>query len=200
MSNSIALDVVNELVRFSDVVNEVFVPSEFVSEIWKKYESSYSSTAMNQNNINGKVFEEIIALCLVKMDLMPFYMQAKVAFIPNVNYDFVLYDEVSPVSLSAKVSLRERWKQADLEAVALKYIHRNARSYVITLNTQEAAARKSKLGECMGINDFIVASSFDFDNLMHQLKNIHFKESPKIDVVTSNIVINKTTAKVRYNR
>ena len=72
MSNSIALDVVNELVRFSDVVNEVFVPSEFVSEIWKKYESSYSSTAMNQNNINGKVFEEIIALCLVKMDLSAF--------------------------------------------------------------------------------------------------------------------------------
>lgn len=198
MSNSIALEVANELVKYSDVVNEKFVPSEFVADIWRKFEKSYNSKAMNQNNINGKVFEEIIALCLVKMGLMPFYMQAKVAFIPNVNYDFVLYDEISPVSLSAKVSLRERWKQADLEAVALKYIHRNAKSYVITLNEKESAARKSKLSECMGINDFIVATSVDFDNLMQRLKNTNFKISPKIDVVTSNIVIDRNTATKRY--
>lgn len=198
MSTSIALEVVNDLAKYSDIVNEKFVPSEFVADIWQKFENTYSSKAMNQNNINGKVFEEIIALCLVKSGLMPFYMQAKVAFIPNVNYDFILYDEVCPVSLSAKVSLRERWKQADLEAVALKYIHRNAKSYVITLNEKESAARKCKLNECMGINDFIVATSVDFDNLIIKLKSTQFKLSPKIDVVTSNIVIDSAAAHTRY--
>jgi hypothetical protein len=194
MSASIAVTIVNKLSSNLNYQKGKFVASEFVSEIWKMY----SATHKSDNNINGKVFEEIIAMALVKSDLMPFYMQANVAFIPNVNYDFILYDDASLVSLSAKVSLRERWKQADLEAVALRYIHRKSQSFVITMNEREAAARNAKISECMGINSFIVATSKNFDALIAELKNTKFKLSPTFEVVTSKTIIDSNTAALRY--
>lgn len=194
MSASIAVTIVNQLSIRLNAQQGKFIASEFVSEMWNMYLAAHQP----DNNINGKVFEEIIAMALVKSDLMPFYMQANVAFIPNVNYDFILYDDASLVSLSAKVSLRERWKQADLEAVALRYIHRKSKSFVITMNEREAAARNAKISECMGINSFVVATSKNFDQLIAELKLTKFKLSPTFEVVTSKTIIDSSTAASRY--
>jgi|CXWL01.1.fsa_nt_gi hypothetical protein len=194
MSAGIAVTIVNKLSSNLNCQKGKFVASEFVSEIWEMYSANHKS----DNNINGKVFEEIVAMALVKSDLMPFYMQANVAFIPNVNYDFILYDDTSLVSLSAKVSLRERWKQADLEAVALRYIHRKSKSFVITMNEREAAARNAKISECMGINSFVVATSKTFDKLIAELKLTKFKLSPTFEVVASKTIIDSNTAASRY--
>ena len=40
---------------------------------------------------------------------------------------------------------RERYKQADLEAIALKYVHRKALSYLVTLEANEAKSVKAKI-------------------------------------------------------
>src|SRR5579885_1816629 len=123
-------------------------PSEFIKKYWDVYQKNYPST----QNIDGKVFEDLIAITLVREKIMPYYMQAKVAFIPYVNYDFIIYTlDIGPVSLSIKTSLRERWKQADLEAVALKYIHRKSKAYVITLDAEAVRRRRVDESQALGI-------------------------------------------------
>jgi len=170
-------------------------PSETIKSLWNCYEKEFPSN----NNVNGKVFEEIIGYILAREGCIPFYMQAQVAYVPNVNYDFILYDnEFGPIALSAKTSLRERWKQADLEAVALKYVHRNASSYAITLHEREAATRVSKLKDSMAINDFILATSSKFDALINEMKKRKFELAGTIQIVTSNTIIDKVASKTRY--
>lgn len=170
-------------------------PSQIISELWAQYQNNYASN----NNLNGAVFEELIGYTLTLAGCMPFYMQAKVAYVPNVNYDFICYDEkTGPVSLSAKTSLRERWKQADLEAVALKYVHRNAKSYLITLDHAVIKTRLDKIGDCMGLNDFILANSAEFDELIVSLQERHLSKAGKIEVISSNIIIDSKNYRDRY--
>jgi hypothetical protein len=191
---TIAITTLRKIVEDSGNLDNL-KPSEVVKKLWAVYEKNYESN----NNINGSVFEEVLGFVLAKEGCVPFYMQARVAYVPNVNYDFILYDDsLGPISLSAKTSLRERWKQADLEAVALKYVHRNALSYALTLNEQEAKTRISKLKECMALNDFILADSQRFDELIEQVKERKLEIAGKVDIVTSNTVIDRDAAHVRY--
>jgi hypothetical protein len=191
---TIAITLLRKIVEVSGDLSKL-TPSEIVKKLW----SVYQRDNISNNSINGSIFEEIIGFVLAKEGCVPFYMQAKVAYVPNVNYDFILYDDTQgPISLSAKTSLRERWKQADLEAVALKYVHRNALSYAITLNEQEAKTRISKLKECMALNDFILADSPRFDQLIQQVKERKLELAGKVEVVTSNIIVDQDAARLRY--
>lgn len=178
-----------------DHTNEGKKFSEIVADLWARYQAKYESN----NNLNGAVFEEIIGYTLSLSKCMPFYMQARVAYVPNVNYDFICYDDnLGPISISAKTSLRERWKQADLEAVALKYVHRNALSYLVTLDSSALQTRVDKLGDCMGLNDFILATSHRYDELIEEIRARNLSRAGVVQVVTSNIVIDSNTSKERY--
>lgn len=89
--------------------------------------------------VNGKLFEYILATLLIREQIYPIFMSAHVAFVPNVSYDIMLYTtDRGPICLSAKTSFRERYKQADLEAIALKYVHRRSLSYLVTLTENDA--------------------------------------------------------------
>lgn len=119
-------------------------------------------------------------------------MSAKVAFVPNVIYDLMFYTaERGPICLSVKTSLRERYKQADLEAIALKYVHRKALSYLITLEEREALGVQNKIksGDVIGLDEVIVATSPDFDHLINELKKYQFSDPPTVKVIESNQVI-----------
>ena len=101
-------------------------PSDYISIYWEAFQKHPEGN----NNLNGKIFEYILATLFVRENILPLYMSAKVAFVPNVIYDLMFYTaERGPICISAKTSLRERYKQADLEAIALKYVHRKALSY-----------------------------------------------------------------------
>ena len=144
--------------------------------------------------MNGKVFEYILATLCVRENILPIYMSAKVAFVPNVIYDLMFYtDERGPICWSVKTSLRERYKQADLEAIALKYVHRKALSYLITLETNEAKRIKHKIkgGDVIGIDDVIVATSDEFNELIQELKDFEFSNPPTVKVIESNQIITK---------
>ena len=117
-------------------------PSEYINKLWSKYESQPERNA----NLNGKMFEYILASLCIRESILPIYMSAKVAFVPNVIYDLMFYTaEKGPICWSVKTSLRERYKQADLESIALKYVHRKALSYLVTLNENEANNVKLKI-------------------------------------------------------
>ena len=117
-------------------------PSDYISTYWEAFQKNPEGN----NNLNGKIFEYILATLCVRENILPLYMSAKVAFVPNVIYDLMFYTaERGPICVSAKTSLRERYKQADLEAIALKYVHRKALSFLVTLEENEAKSVKAKI-------------------------------------------------------
>jgi hypothetical protein len=73
-------------------------------------------------------------------------MGAEVQFVPNAKFDLMFYThEIGPILLSAKTSLRERYKQADLEAMALRAVYRRSKTFLVTLNEQEARNVQAKI-------------------------------------------------------
>lgn len=184
---------------FEDLFPDFFsmkysAPSDYVTQCWSKYESQPDRNP----NLNGKVFEYILASLCIREDILPLYMSAKVAFVPNVIYDLMFYTaERGPICWSVKTSLRERYKQADLESIALKYVHRKALSFLITLSESEAEGvkRKIKSGDVIGLDNVIVATKPEFDDLVADLKSFEFEEPPTVKVIESNQVI--TQEKVR---
>ncbi|WP_322969442.1 hypothetical protein [Faecalibacter sp. LW9] len=163
-------------------------PSEYIQQYW----AEYSNHPDRNNNLNGKVFEYILATLCVREGILPIYMSAKVAFVPNVIYDLMFYTaERGPICWSVKTSLRERYKQADLEAIALKYVHRKALCYLITLEEREAQSVKTKIksGDVIGLDNVVVATSEEFNELIAELKEFEFSEPPTIKVIESNQII-----------
>jgi hypothetical protein len=163
-------------------------PSEYVRTYWNQYQKSNDKNS----NLNGKVFEYILATLCVREGILPLYLSAKVAFVPNVIYDLMFYTaERGPICWSVKTSLRERYKQADLESIALKYVHRKALSYLITLEEREAGGVKEKIktGDVIGLDNVIVATEPEFDQLVADLKTFQFAEPPTVKVIESSQVV-----------
>lgn len=160
-------------------------PREYINKYWTALEK------VNKPTLHGNVFEYIIYTLLYREGIRPFYTQAKVAFVPNVNFDALLYCKSAPVSLSLKTSLRERYKQADLEAIALKYVHRRSKCYLLTMDTKEANAQKGKIlsGDIIGLDKIIDCNTDDIDKLIANLKQTDFEMSEEIEVVQGNLVI-----------
>lgn len=157
----------------------------FIRNLWQRYPA-------NSNNMNGKVFECLVACCLYRAGILPFYIQAKLAFIPNVNFDFVAYSkEYGPVVLSVKTSLRERYKQADLEGMMLRQVHRKSKSYLLTLDESEAFNVNEKInkGEVLGLDKVILATAPDFDLLILELQQAKMYMPGSVEVITGNKVI-----------
>jgi hypothetical protein len=172
--------------NFMDV--KYSTPSEYVSLYWQ----AYSNHPEGNNNLNGKIFEYILATLCVREGILPLYLSAKVAFVPNVIYDLMFYtQERGPICISAKTSLRERYKQADLEAIALKYVHRKALSFLVTLEENEAKSVKAKIksGDVIGLDNVVVATSNDFNDLIKELRSFTFSEPPTVKVIESNQII-----------
>lgn len=165
--------------------------SELVHALWQKY-ATYSKQS---NSLNGIVFEAILATAFLQHGISPIYVQAKVVFVPNVDFDFILYSsEHGPISISAKTSLRERYKQADLESVSLKYVHRKAKCFLVTLHAEEASSLSKKVGngDMLGIDEVILANSPDFDGLIQRLKVMRFIKPEPVQIVTASKVLQNT--------
>ena len=164
-------------------------PSEYIRFCQDAYTNNF---AQRNNSLNGKMFELMIASLCVKENIKPIFLQASVAFVPNVEYDAILYSqEQSPISLSMKTSLRERYKQADLEAIALKYVHRKAESYLLSLDENEVRDVKNKIlsGSVLGINNVLCATSGEFDEFVYRLREQTFIKPEKIEVITAKNVV-----------
>jgi hypothetical protein len=191
--------VIRKLVPSIDVDPEL-KPSEFIQRYWSKY-ALYCSDNFNapQNSLNGKVFEALISIALCRVGIVPHYAQAKVAYIPGVNYDCIVYTrEIGPISISAKVSMRERWKQADLEALALKNIHRRSVSYLVSMDANEIRSRQKDTVSALAINRFVLASAAEFDEMLDEINQFTFIEAPTVVAVTSPAVITAENGKSFY--
>ncbi len=194
-SKSNAENIVKDLIG-KYPINPQLTPSQFIDFYWSKYQEEFPS----KNSVNGKVFEHLLVIALVRQGIEPVYAQAKLAFVPNATLDIVLYNSKTPITISAKTSLRERWKQADLEAMATKYVHRNAKCYVITLDAKGVVTRRKPENSYMGIDKFVLADTVEFDNLLDELKQIQISESERIKIITTDErLYNKSTVQEDYD-
>ena len=102
------------------------------------------------------------------------------------SYFNLSYDKTNqiPITISVKTSVRERYKQADLEAYAFRNVHRAALNYLVLLNKRECAnvQKKIKNGSVLGLKQAIRADSGDFDVLLEELKQRNLGTSPKISL------------------
>lgn len=170
---------------------------DYVRMYWDKFQEYARAYRVSHQkplnqSVNGNIFEYIIQTLLIRENILPFYSQATMSFIPAIEFDIILYSEddygVMPYLLSLKTSFRERWKQADLEAEALKKVHRRAKCYLLTMETDDAQSVKEKIaiGEAFAIDDAIDCNSDDLDNLIAELNTKTFIESlPTIRAVKS---------------
>lgn len=153
--------------------------STFLKKFWDRY-------PQGQAVVNGNVFEHLVSVLLYRQNIKPLYQQVSIAFVPNVIFDLAIYTEKhGPVILSLKTSLRERYKQVDLEGTVLKNVHRRARTFLITADQEEArnVNRKIKSYDVQGIEKVIYAFGKDMDDLVFELRDLKMKEPGTADIL-----------------
>lgn len=153
-----------------------------MAEAYQTYRRDYPDNP----NINGQVFEYLVCEVLAREGITPFYRQAKFERVPNAIYDVVCYDPARPVVLTMKASLRERYKQADLEGLALRQVYRGAENHLITLPVDEARRVQTKIegGEVAGLDSCRVASAAEFTDLIGELKRRKFHTAEAVMPLT----------------
>jgi hypothetical protein len=160
---------------------------QFVKEIWIELDGDHRF-----EGLRGGAFEALIATVLLRCGIRPFYTQAQISFVPNVRFDFLIWTQQrGPIVLSAKTSLRERYKQADLEALALSAVHRRSETYLLTLHAEEARNLKKKItsGEVQALTGVILADSDEMDDLMSYLQSHQIGEAPIVPVLREGRLI-----------
>jgi len=161
--------------------------SAFIGKWWAEYKHQHPNES---RGVNGKVFETMIAASLARNGIVPLYLQARVTHIPAVNYDCIVYTtERGPISISAKASLRERWKQADLEALALKNIYRQALSYLVSMDATEVRRRRADASSVLALTEIVLACSPEYDSIVERIKEHTLILAPQLLTVTSNMIV-----------
>jgi hypothetical protein len=154
------------------------LPHQFLGKHWNQLTSTIANSSLR-----GGIFEHLLATVFIREGLLPFYVQAQVEFVPNVRFDFLFWtEENGPIIISAKTSLRERYKQADLEAMAISSVHRRSETFLVTLDTSEAArvTAKINIGDVQFLKQVIVADHAYFDDLIGYLKTLTLVSAPII--------------------
>ena len=66
-----------------------------------------------------------------------------------------------------------------------------ALSFLVTLEENEAKSVKEKIksGDIIGLDNVVVATSIEFDELIEELKSYKFSEPPTVKVIESNQII-----------
>ncbi len=166
--------------------------SEIITIGYEWYKTNYDTSAASQRAKNGRIFEALVLEALLQAGIQPVYYQANVEFIPHVVYDILLYHPKHPVILSCKTSLRERWKQADLEGLALKQVYRGASSYLLTLSKSEGLRVQQQIqnSEVLGMDECIIIDNEEdqFNLLIQKLQNTQFVKASKILPVNGKMI------------
>lgn len=186
------VDIIKTLFTKYPICDEM-KPHEIINFYYEKYQTEFP----NNNSVNGTIFENLLLIVFTRAGISPIYYQAKMALVPNVDFDMVLYNRKTPVAISAKTSLRERWKQADIESMALKYVHRKAKCYLLTLSKTEVATRRKEENSYVGIDEFVIANEPEFDTWLEEIKTIAFRESESIDLIENAVVAKRDATKLK---
>ncbi len=118
--------------------------------------AAHGSSPQSIGSMGGRWLEWAVLVALKAKGLMPAYWQAEFASVPNAFNDVLLWSkEYGPVIISCKTSLRERYKQADLEAATLRMHYPAGKFYLLTLDSDHKhiarLRKKIKDGEILAL-------------------------------------------------
>ncbi len=150
-------------------------PHHFVNEMMDAY---YSRKPAPNRAVHGKYFELVIGETLVQQGVQFLYYQAVVLHVPSATFDWFLYHESHPVSISCKTKPRDRWKQAAYEAMALKRVYSQASNYLIMLEKLGKMAEK-KRDILQPIDHFVMATDPEFDDAVHEITQQNYVKAKK---------------------
>lgn len=113
----------------------------FLAQTDRRARAEAAKLGKSPNSIGtlaGTWMEYSLLVALKQRGKAPLYWQAEFPQFRNNYFDVVLFTrEHGPVVLSPKTSLRERYKQADLEAFGLKRFFPEAKFYLLTLDADK---------------------------------------------------------------
>jgi hypothetical protein len=133
-------------------------------------------------SMGGSWLEWAALVALKANGLTPAYWQAEFTSVPNNFNDVMVWSkEHGPVIISCKTSLRERYKQADLEAVALRQHYPDAKLFLLTLDEDKRhlARTRKKIAEKELLALQAIYAEDNADELFAFLKTLTLAEPPK---------------------
>ena len=161
----------------------------------KNIQSCWSAAISHKpnNSTRGSVFESLIGIVLLDFGCLPFYRQGQLELVNNANFDFLLWrNSNAPITISAKTSLRERYKQADLESFAIKSVYRRSENFLVTLSSNELRVRLRKMKngeEFSSLDQMVAADEPQFDNFIHYLSKKKFDVPETFSPIRSGLKI-----------
>ena len=145
-------------------------------DYFQKYWSIYLEFKKNYKNKNNKEINNSYngaAFSIIIVNLLDFY-NIKIEFmdeemgIPEVKPDIVIRSKENVlIFLSLKTSLRERWKQADWEAIKFKEKFKDGICFLLSNNEREIINIKNKVG--LKIDDFFFTNKIDMEKLFSRI-------------------------------
>lgn len=157
-------------------------PGKFISTYWSLYKKLY----VGNNSTNGTIFENLVIIALGRAGIENIYFQTELTYVPSAIFDVFLYHPDGSYALSIKTTLRERWKQADLEALAIKQVHKDVKCFVVTLSEKEVITRRKNDSLYAGLDGFVIADSHEFDLLVEELIEKKFQVAGSVPIIESN--------------
>ena len=151
-----------------------------VANVWQQYKLQ---NPKSERVTNGAILELAVCEALAHASVGPLYYQVEFTWLPEHTFDIAAWTQQnSPVIISVKNSLRERWKQADLEGLALKAKFPRTYSYLLTQEANEAARRRDSIasGGCAGLDEVVLANKPEMDDFISKLKALNLVPAVKI--------------------
>lgn len=132
-------------------------------------------------SLGGNWLEYATLVALKEKKLLPAYWQAEFTAVPNNFNDVMVWSkEYGPIIISCKTSLRERYKQADLEALALRHFFPDAKLFLLTLDADKRhlARTRRKIAEKELLALQAIYAEDNADEMFALLKTLTLIEPP----------------------
>ena len=187
-----SLDIFNQAKWYEIFFDKSLKPSEVVRELYLNRFEKILGNKSNVNSLRGSSFENLILAIFLNNQIKPIYEQCTLQFVPNVRFDFVLFEnQMKPLIISLKTSLRERYKQVELEAYYCKQVYKQSECIFISLDSEgvRAAEVKKNLFEVLYIDEFIIATDNKFDLLIKRFKNNDYQKAGTFNLVKSGSLV-----------
>lgn len=187
-----SLDIFNQAKWHEVLFDKSLKPSEIVRELYINRFEKILEKKINVNSLRGIAFENIILAIFLNNQIKPIYEQCTLQFVPNVRFDFVLFEnQMKPIIVSLKTSLRERYKQVELEAYYCKQVYKQAECVFISLDSAgvRSVEVKKKLFEVLYIDEFIIATDNKFDSLIKRFKNNDYQRAGTFNIVKGGSLV-----------
>ena len=99
-----SLDIFNQANWFEIFFDKSLKPSEIIRELYLNRFEKILGTKSNVNSLRGSSFENLILAIFLNNQIKPIYEQCTLQFVPNVRFDFVLFENLGFGDLACSCS------------------------------------------------------------------------------------------------